>query len=151
MPKPSRKTVIAELLQTGSYGNQSEILHALAERGVEATQASISRDLRELGVVKVDGVYRSLRAVESASRSASAADPLAGLVVSFETVGANLVIVRTQIGAASSIAISIDRMQLSDVVGTIAGDDTIFIAVRSRTGQGRLLAVLKSWQKGGAS
>lgn len=74
---------------------------------------------------------------------------LPGLVTHVDTAGSNLIVVRTAVGAASSIAVALDSRQLGEVVGTLAGDDTIFIAVRSRAAQGSVLSVLDAWKKGG--
>lgn len=69
---------------------------------------------------------------------------MAGLITAVDPVGANLIVIRTRVGAASTVAVGVDGERFTDVIGTIAGDDTLFIAVRSRSGQGRVVAALKS-------
>lgn len=140
--KAKRQALVRELIETHEITSQEQIVQLLSEQGVIATQASISRDVRELGLIKVHGRYVALQRL-----SGESAGP-AGLidrelVIDMAPVGANLIVVRTQPAAASSVAAQIDAAGLHDVVGTIAGDDTIFIAVPSRVAQGRVLAWLK--------
>lgn len=139
--KPERQAALLKLIRKQSAASQSEIVEELQVRGFSATQASISRDLRELGLVKIDGHYRMLDRAAAANTAPS--DPLNELITAVEPVGANLIIVRTKPGAASAIAAVIDNQSAADVAGTIAGDDTIFIAVRSRSAQGRAIAALR--------
>jgi len=94
--------------------------------GIVATQASVSRDLDEMGVVKVHGVY----SVPTNGRRGSEFGP-----ISLQTVGNNLIVAKTQSGLASAVTVRIDSAAIPGVVGTIAGDDTIFIAVRDQKTQ----------------
>lgn len=138
MPTPldhrhSRQAALLALLQQQAIARQDELVRALAERGHAATQSSVSRDLRELGVVKVRGRY--LAPKSAASPRAGAADPLvAGLLDTLHYVrdvrvaGPHLVLVITAVGAAQTVAIALDRCAWPEVVGTLGGDDTIFVA-----------------------
>lgn len=131
--KPWRQTQILEVVDHEAVASQEELRQHLAKRGIEATQATISRDLKELGLVKRagDGAYvrpgveRSSPATDEQLRRAVAAQ-----VRHVERVG-NQLVVRTDPGQAQGVAILIDRAQLADVAGTIAGDDTILIIGRS--------------------
>lgn len=140
--KSARQAAIRRLLEARPIGNQREIVDSLIGSGIEATQASISRDIREMGFVKLDGRYvspDSLRPV----RGAAGANGLSGeLVTSSEPIGANLVLIRTTVGAAGVVAAEVDRLGLAEIAGTVAGDDTILIIVRSRAAQGRVMARL---------
>ena len=139
--KARRQSALLRLVRRHAVVNQSELVEMLQSAGFPATQTSVSRDLRELGIVKVDGRYRRvapLPAVGGAEHPASFNE----LIISIEPVGANLVIVRTRIGAANTVAVEIDRRQSSDISGTIAGDDTVLVAVKSRSSQGRAVALL---------
>lgn len=131
--KPWRQTQILEVVDHEAVASQEELRQHLAKRGIEATQATISRDLKELGLVKRagDGAYvrpgveRSSPATGEQLRRAVAAQ-----VRHVERVG-NQLVVRTDPGQAQGVAILIDRAQLAEVAGTIAGDDTILIIGRS--------------------
>lgn len=127
MNKRSRQTKIAQLLRSSQIENQEQLLGRLARLGIEATQASVSRDLKELGVVKVDGVYQLPQIAPGQSQLL---DKLTA-----EYAGDHLVVFRTSPGHASMLAAHIDRHRVSGLIGTIAGDDTIFAAVRSAKDQ----------------
>ncbi|MBK9518988.1 MAG: arginine repressor [Anaeromyxobacter sp.] len=121
-----RRDAVARLVRTRRIGTQEALLAALAREGFRATQATLSRDLTRLGARRVsrpDGAYYEVD-------GPAAADPLAalrGLVVAVEG-NASLVVVRTAAGAASAVARAVDDARLPEVLGTIAGDDTIFVA-----------------------
>jgi transcriptional regulator of arginine metabolism len=142
--KGARQAALLQLVGDRNVANQREIVRALKKLGLDATQASVSRDVRELGLVKVNHRYVPMSRLSSAGGDGQE-DPLYGLITATEPVGANLVVVRTATGAASVVAAALDRLGLEDVVGTLAGDDTIFLAVRSRSAQGRVIAHLRIW------
>ncbi len=129
--KSRRQALLLEVIDAGPVTSQEALLQTLRERGVTATQATISRDLKELGLVKRagDGAY----ARPGAERSDVAAEHLRRalntLLRSLERVDTMLV-VRTDRGQAQGLAEWIDRAQLKQVAGTIAGDDTILLICR---------------------
>ncbi|HTH52222.1 MAG TPA: hypothetical protein VL501_09830, partial [Pyrinomonadaceae bacterium] len=94
--------------------------------GFQVTQASVSRDLDQLGVVKVNGAYSLPRVDEKRSQFGP---------VAFQTAGDNLIVAKTLSGLASAVTVRIDSADIPEIVGTIAGDDTIFIAVRDHKSQ----------------
>jgi len=121
-----RRDAVARIVRTRRIGTQEELLAALAREGFRATQATLSRDLTRLGARRVgrpDGVFYE---VDGPTAEASQA-ALRGLVVAIDT-NASLAVIRTAVGAASAVARSIDDARLVEVLGTIAGDDTIFVA-----------------------
>lgn len=120
--KLNRLKTLKEVLDLADYASQEDICAALSARGLDVPQASLSRDLRELGVQKVGGVYRLPGAITSSYRPE---------ILSIVSAGENLMVVRTATGAANFLALLIDRAELSGVAGTIAGDDTIFVALSS--------------------
>ncbi|MCR4374468.1 MAG: arginine repressor [Acidobacteria bacterium] len=130
--KSWRQSQILEVVDHEAVASQEELRTHLAARGIAATQATISRDLKELGLVKRagDGAYvrpgveRSSPAIGEQLRRAVATQ-----VRNVERVGHQLV-VRTDPGQAQGVAVLIDRAQLAEVAGTIAGDDTILIIGR---------------------
>lgn len=154
----ARRARIAELIASRLVRSQGELLTLLAEQGVEVTQATLSRDLGELGAVKVRHGGTLVYAVPGASPGAlgdlAAGDAdavptrlrrlLEELLVNAEASG-NLVVLHTPPGCANHLALTIDQAHLPDVLGTIAGDDTILLVTSNpRGGQtvaGRLLAL----------
>ena len=120
MNKRDRQQKILSLIQARAIGTQEDLRALLEQAGVPATQSSVSRDLEELGVVKHHGHYTLPRTNGNAARG----------LVSLDQAGDSLVIARTVPGLASAVAVEIDAATISEIVGTIAGEDTIFIAVR---------------------
>lgn len=137
--KQQRHAALLQCLRRRPVASQQELVDLLEKHGFHATQASISRDLRELGLVKLDGRYLPVAQLASAAPSDENE-----LINDANPVGANLIVVKTPIGAAGAVAVELDRLGLSEIAGTIAGDDTVFIAVRSRAAQGRVLARLRA-------
>jgi transcriptional regulator of arginine metabolism len=127
MNKSKRQEILAEIIRSKSIGSQSLLLGELERLGIQSTQASISRDLVELGIVKIKGVYRqpSLETTKT---------PM-GQIFDIDTAGENLIVVKTPPGQASMTALAVDRTKIPGVVGTVAGDDTFFIAIKSQTEQ----------------
>ncbi|HKG77957.1 MAG TPA: hypothetical protein VKA78_01030 [Pyrinomonadaceae bacterium] len=125
MNKRERQQTILNVIQAGRVGTQEDLRALLERAGMPATQSSVSRDLEELGVVKHHGHYTLPRANGTAARG----------LLSLNQAGESLVIARTIPGLASAVAVEIDAAAIPDVVGTIAGEDTIFIAVRDAKAQ----------------
>lgn len=152
--KEQRQAVLLELVEQQGIRSQDQMVALLKEHGFSATQASVSRDIRELGLVKVGGRYvRITPPADAPGHQSHANADLPGLAISSHNselitrctpAGANLLVLRTRVGAASIVADQLDRTQLPEIVGTLAGDDTVFIAVSSRAAQGRVLAHLKA-------
>lgn len=134
-----RREVIVDLLRARRVTRQAELVELLAERGYVATQSSVSRDLRDLGVAKVGERYL---APQDADAPTTEFGPLAGFVTGWSTAGSHLTVIRTSVGAAQSVAVAIDQAGWAEVVGTISGDDTIFAATASSRGQRTLLGHL---------
>ncbi len=129
----SWREVLNDLIETGSYRTQRELVRALEKRaGRRLNQATVSRELRALGVRKVDGVYRLGPDVELTSHVKDVAVTAAGC----------LVVVHCDIAFASVIAQTIDQAGVEGVLGTIAGDDTVFVATTGRKAVEPLLALL---------
>jgi transcriptional regulator of arginine metabolism len=128
MDKVYRRTRILDLLRAESISTQSELCQKLARQGLHVTQATVSRDIEELGVIKTREGYR----VPDASEPAPLPQPpLAVVLKEFlrdARQASNLVILKTHPGNAHSVAVALDAEKWSEVVGTVAGDDTIFVA-----------------------
>ena len=125
MNKRKRQQKILDLIRAKPIGTQEDLRALLERGGVPATQSSVSRDLEELGVVKQHGHYTLPRSNGNAARG----------LLSLDHAGDSLIIARTVPGHASPVAVEIDAAAMPEVVGTIAGEDTIFIAVRDAKAQ----------------
>ena len=134
MNKRERQQTILSLIQAKPIGTQEDLRTLLERSGVAATQSSVSRDLEELGIVKQHGLYTLPRANGTSVRG----------LLSLDQAGDSLIIARTLPGLASAVAVEIDAAKLPEVVGTIAGEDTIFIAVRDAKAQ--RAAVKQIWE-----
>lgn len=147
LTKSARQQLVIELLQHGEVRSQVELSELLAARGVQVTQATLSRDLVELDAVKVRGASGALvyavpgeggdrtpaTARETAGAQARLAKLCTELLVSAEA-SANLVVLRTPPGAAQFLASAFDKSEFPDVLGTIAGDDTVLLIGRDPAG-----------------
>jgi transcriptional regulator of arginine metabolism len=134
MNKRDRQQKILSLIQAKPIGTQEDLRSLLEKTGVPATQSSVSRDLEELGVVKHHGHYTLPRTNGAAVRG----------LLSLDHAGEALVVARTVPGLASAVAVEIDAAALPEIVGTIAGEDTIFIAVTDSKAQ--RTTIKKVWE-----
>ncbi|HEX9895257.1 MAG TPA: hypothetical protein VGA78_15115 [Gemmatimonadales bacterium] len=125
---------ILELIATRRIRTQEELADGLRRDGWEVTQSSVSRDITALGLVKVEGAYARPPANELRGVDPNELRIRDG-VLQYEPAGDALVVVRTPPGEANRVAVAIDRLAWPEVVGTLAGDDTIFIAARDGAGQ----------------
>lgn len=141
--REQRHRAILTILRRSPIRRQDELVARLAERGFEVTQSSVSRDLRDLAVAKVAGRYR---APEAPQGGESALEAIAHSLVAARAAGAHLTVVLTQTGAAQAVGLGLDRAGWSEIVGTIAGDDTVFVATASARDQSRLLHRLHALQ-----
>jgi transcriptional regulator of arginine metabolism len=137
-----RRQVIVRLLRDGHVRRQQDLARLLKTEGFEVTQSSVSRDLRDLGVLKASGRY--VLPPDEVSRANGDFAMLAQFVRGLKRAGPSLTVVRTTIGAAQSVAVAIDRAEWPEVTGTISGDDTIFIATAHARAQDALVARLQA-------
>jgi len=132
---PARRTMLAKIIREQTVGRQTELVDLLRKLGHIATQSSVSRDLRELGVAKMGDRYVL---PESGIPPKSDFSALKQFVSARLTAGTNLTVLKTSVGSAQSVAVAIDSAQWPEVVGTISGDDTIFIATSGADAQRKL-------------
>ncbi len=137
---PARRNALARIIRSEEVGRQSELVKLLRKQGHEATQSSISRDLRELGVAKMGDRY-VLPGPASAVKDDFAS--LKQFVRGLQSAGSNLTVLKTAVGAAQSVAVALDKAQWPEVIGTISGDDTIFIATAGAREQKKLAERLR--------
>ncbi|MBK8230596.1 MAG: hypothetical protein IPK72_08445 [Candidatus Eisenbacteria bacterium] len=136
-----RQEAIRKVLRTRKVRSQEDLRKRLAAAGFETTQSSLSRDLAEMRAVKLDGRYQLAEDQAEATASGGkrgAVGRIRGLVRSVKPAGPHLLVVRTSAGAAQLVAQALDQAAWPEVVGTVAGDDTIFIACGGRHDQAAL-------------
>jgi transcriptional regulator of arginine metabolism len=134
-----RRETLRRIIHRSPVARQQDLVRLLGKAGFPATQSSISRDLRELGVAKRGDRY--VLPDESAPVLDDFAK-VAAFVRSIRTAGPSLTVIRTTAGSAQSVAIVLDRADWPEVVGTLSGDDTIFVATAGAAMQKRLLSRL---------
>ena len=134
MQKDLRQKKLLSLISAKPFATQAELRDSLERAGVPATQSSLSRDIEELGIVKHRGHYTVPRSNGAAARG----------LLSLDLAGENLVVARTEPGMASAVAVRIDGAAILEIVGTLAGEDTIFVAVRDQKAQ--RVAIKKIWE-----
>jgi transcriptional regulator of arginine metabolism len=132
---PARRTMLAKIIRETTVGRQTELVAMLRKHGHAATQSSVSRDLRELGVAKLGDRY--VLPDTAIARKNDFAN-LKQFVNARFTAGTNLTVLKTAVGSAQSVAVAIDSAQWPEVIGTISGDDTIFIATAGAREQRKL-------------
>jgi len=131
--KERRQRAIADLIRANALANQEELADRLAALGYAVTQATISRDLEQIGAVKVRREGQLSYALPQQVRM-PAAPPLEAVLRQWVTgveVAMNMVVMKTPPGSAHLIGVALDRSEIPAVVGTICGDDTIFVACRT--------------------
>jgi transcriptional regulator of arginine metabolism len=147
MNKRERQTVIRELIATRPVGSQEELRQLLAERGLEVTQSTLSRDMRDLRIARVptqSGVrYTTADSSSAAEGRATLASIFPQLFVRLDVVG-ELIVVKTVVAGAQPIAEAIDSEGNPDVLGTIAGENTILIICRSEASRERVAKRLQT-------
>jgi transcriptional regulator of arginine metabolism len=139
--KEVRQQAILGMLRETPVASQPELVERLAARGILATQSSVSRDLRELGVAWVGGRY--VAPAEGDGEGEAALESVVRFVRSAKPAGPNLTVVLTTVGAAQPVASAMDHSAWPEVVGTLAGDDTIFVATAGTRDQKRFLQRLQ--------
>jgi len=137
LAKPERQRLVISLIGRKRLGTQQELLEALEAAGCRVTQATVSRDIRELGLEKETDPLGRQRYVAPGSRRVDPGRTLRSLLSQFgrgASPAANIVVVHCEIGAAPAIARALDRLDHDLVVGTLAGDDTLLVIARDSAG-----------------
>ena len=150
--KAPRQAAILEIVEREAISSQEQLRERLHERGIDATQATLSRDIRDLGLIKraADGAYRK----PSAADATVTGDPMEELTVAVADylrhldVVEQLIVLKTDIGMAQPLAVAIDRARVEEIVGTIGGDDTILVICRSAAKAVTRAARLDQWRAG---
>jgi transcriptional regulator of arginine metabolism len=140
-----RRRAITRLLAEHPIQRQAELVELLRQEGFPATQSSVSRDLRDLGAAKMKNGYSLPKPTEV--DNAQALQVVAEFVREIRTAGPNLLVIATAVGAAQRVAVTLDGIAWPEVVGTVSGDDTIFVATVGSTQQRRLRGRLRQYLK----
>lgn len=140
--KPGRQSVILEIISERDIETQHQLMQALAERGIKSTQATLSRDIKDMRLIKElgpNGNYRYVQAakLEQDDSSERLRKILKESLVSFD-LAQNLLVIKTLPGLAPAACSAIDGMHIENLVGTLAGDDTAFLAMRDNDSALRL-------------
>ena len=146
MKKAERQRLIKQLIMQQEIETQDELITRLEELGVRATQATVSRDIKELKLQKVvtsDGKYKYISASKSPQSLTGSFNSLfSGSVTSVDCAG-NMIVLKTVSGMAQGVCAAMDAVEIEGVVGTIAGDDTIFVVARSESSAASVVSYLK--------
>jgi transcriptional regulator of arginine metabolism len=138
MSKPLRQRAILELLERGPVPSQEDLQRILNRRGFDVGQATLSRDIRDLGLVKSSEGYA---VAQGDSSSEAALPPVSRLVREFvlsTRMAQNLLVIKTSVGSAQPVAAALDGEDWAEAIGTIAGDDTILMVCTDRKAAKRL-------------
>lgn len=139
----ARRRAIAELLERKTITRQVELVRLLRAEGYPATQSSVSRDLKDLGVAKLKTGYELPPRPKQPGDDGEALKLVAEFVRDLRPAGPHLLVITTAVGAAQRVAVTLDRIEWPEIVGTLSGDDTIFVATSGAAQQRRLTARLR--------
>ncbi len=142
--KKARHTIILETLQKQVVRSQEELSSLLAKAEIEATQSTLSRDIRELGLVKVRGSYQAPGEIQAGPSTDNLRRAFENYVIRTGISG-NIVMIRTSPGNAHSIGAVVDAAQWPEVLGTVAGDDTVFVLLRNRQSGRKVLGRIREF------
>jgi transcriptional regulator of arginine metabolism len=142
--KEKRQTAIRNILNNKLGTTHEEIKKYLNEKGIKASQSTLSRDLREMGIIKIPAnegkaCYRFSESIGQLNRIIS------NYPVNYEAIG-NLIVIKTTSGSAPGFCVLLDRQQWVEIAGTIAGDDTILVVVRNPADAAIVVEKLEKWQ-----
>jgi len=143
MSKRTRQNTLLELVEQQPYHNQDELRRALARRGFDVTQATLSRDIHELGLVKTSEGYARQEGEQAAESALPPAIRLVREFVREVKEAQNLLVVRTAPGSAQPVAAALDAEGWNEVVGTVAGDDTLLIISQNRHNAQKMAARIR--------
>lgn len=146
--KARRQRKISDIIRETAVPTQSLLAKELRRAGFPCTQASVSRDIAELGLVKKGGRYALADETVASPDLAEFAHSIKDFLKHAEIVGKNMVVVKTIPGTAQGVAEFLDKSNWAGLSGTVAGDNTIFVAVRDAGAAGRIVRNLKAVMRG---
>ncbi len=147
MIKKSRRDAIIDLINNNDISTQDELTEKLISLGFEVSQATISRDIKELNLIKVEGTNKKYKYAKIDIKTHEISPQLINLFKQITTsieCANNLIVVKTISGNASAAGMAIDQMKFSQVIGTVAGDDTLLIVTKTSSDAEIVLKVLRT-------
>jgi transcriptional regulator of arginine metabolism len=145
--KKVRQKAILDLVRGKEIASQEELLEGLQARNIDVSQSTLSRDIQELGLAKSGGVYTVIGAEPPRSSDETIRRTLREFLTEDAAVAQNIVVLKTGPGHASTVSRAIDEAGWSEIVGSLAGDDTVFIAVSSAKESRRLADRIREFLK----
>ena len=135
MTKKERLQIILNIINSEEISTQEELTEKLTERGYDISQSTISRDINELNLIKTEGLKKKYKYIKAYATATFSAQHLAILKATVESVAFanNLIVIRTNPGSANTVAKIVDEFNFNNVLGSIAGDDTVLMVAVSNT------------------
>ncbi len=149
MKRGTRQEAIKKIIAEQEIATQGELTEALKERGYKTTQATVSRDINELRLVKIAGTTKKFKYAFEAEKPAignKIATIFKESVLSIDS-SLNIIVIKTSGGSANSAAFFLDKLHMSEILGTVAGDDTLLIVAKSIEDAPIIMATLKEYLK----
>lgn len=146
MTKKERLSLILNLIEEKEIGTQEELTAELNGRGLNVSQATVSRDINDLALVKVEGITKKVRYSAPAKATSEISQSFIDIFRhATESVVAanNLIVIKTMAGNANSVAMVIDKLHIKEVLGTVAGDDTLLIVAKNNADAEKIVKILK--------
>lgn len=146
MLKKNRQDLILQIINDNEVDTHQELIALLNDKGIKTTQATISRDIRELGLTKISYGTNKHKYVAPESESASNSSykhVLASCLVSME-YSENIIVIKTVSGMAMAAGATIDALDIDGIMGCIAGDDTLFLAIRNKEDAPHIIAKIRA-------
>ena len=146
--KKNRQEAILSLISQENVGTQEELMHALNALGYSVTQATVSRDIKALGLVKIplsQGKYKYAPAKNEAREASDKFHAILRNSAKSVDYAGNIVVVRCYAGMANAACAAVDALILENIVGTLAGDDTFFVLCRTETAAKNLAEMLRNY------
>lgn len=135
-----RQEAIRQILVSRPAATQKALIDALLALGFEATQSSVSRDLKNIGAIKTRAGYELVTTTRSGEDEVA---QVGSLLRNLQSAGPNLLVIKTAIGGAQRVALALDRADWSEIVGNVGGDDTVFTATLSLAAQRKLVSKIE--------
>jgi transcriptional regulator of arginine metabolism len=144
--KKARQDRIIEIIRKGNVASQEELSELLEKEAITVTQSTLSRDIRELGAVKSRGFYRVTVARNNAPSPESVRRALQQFLLRIEVSG-NILMLKTPPGSAHSLGVVMDAVEWPEILGTVAGDDTIFVLLRNQHLGNKILKRIREYSE----
>lgn len=146
MPRSSRQEAIIKIITEKEINTQNELVNELTEAGFNVTQATVSRDINELGLIKVAGKEKKIRySVHHTEHKLGKLSTLFKESVIKMDTAMNLIVIKTYDGSANAACLLLDKLDLPNIVGTLAGDDTILVIAKTPEDVPEIYAQLKEY------